>query len=795
MVRVVYQLRRGPLGLGIDVNGRNEVVKLMPNGQAAVDGLGLVGDVVEAVDGRLLQGCRLQDVMVPGQHVYELVVKRSSVPLEAAVARSFSPVPLLRCLELQVKAGPKGLGIDIEHVSSIRGLIPGGMAEQERVLLSGDLIIAVDRVTVGPQGLKPIIAPGQNLYRFMVLRPEVLVPPSTAVTGADSFVAAIEQLAIESKEATSRARAAAAEADRVYVSRAAAAAARQVGAPAEGSSRSSTQADLEGAARALDVTTINRQDGFAPSVSLVIEQASAATQGQMAGQRLDADPSNGRITAEAEPVTVTAQSLATRPRHLDAAELKCLQQDESVGSGSSERHLAIERAAQLKKLPAQLAAAKLEKLTASDAAEAEAATAVREQAESFPGGMPHGGEAVLGGKEEPRSLTTPTPAPCATSTNASSFVWSAAASVARGFLWGTNVASLATRQEPHELTSSCPQQVQPFIAAKSMLAHNPMPPDVGESSKDGRDGAEEGQIEGGGLAPPVPMKTSEPRSAAQLAVLWDIETCPLPLETGFSVSRRLEDIAGWRARIGPVTVYESTGDAYAAGRDLACGSTVKHGADSADRVGAMLTDLLMHTLDHPGTAILLITNQRSVLTAAVQLAARGFGVSVALPDGFDSGCLPSSERITLLRGLYCWPQLSPYTRSTRRVAVEDAEVTTTGKKAEHQDGPASRAVGSLAVVQEQKTASASNDAQATFATTVPYASFYTATHNSIALRISNVSTPMASAAASHCHSASDSTPLTDAEAVGSEDPIAKMIRQAQSLGDDALVAKLQAIGS
>ena len=50
---------------------------------------------------------------------------------------------------------------------------------------------------------------------------------------------------------------------------------------------------------------------------------------------------------------------------------------------------------------------------------------------------------------------------------------------------------------------------------------------------------------------------------------------------------------------------------------------------------------------------------------------------------------------------------------------------------------------------------------------------------------------MVSAAASCSHDAIRA--LT--EAVVDEDPLAKMIRQAQSLGDDALVAKLQAIGS
>jgi hypothetical protein len=821
MVRVVYQLRRGSLGLGIDVSGRNEVVKLMPNGQAAVDGLALVGDIVEAVDSRPLQGRRLQDAMVPGQRVYELIVQRNSVPLEAAVARSFSPVPLLRCLELQVSRGPKGLGIDIGNVASVRGLIPGGMAEREGVLLPGDLVIAVDRVMVGPQGLKPLIAPGRSVFRFMLLRPDVVASQTTAVIGAEQFVAAIEQLATVGEEATSRARAAVAEAERAHISRAAAAAASQSNVPPEGVNLSSVQADQENATSVSEVTEADVEDlesapgapeataadvssGVVPSFSLVIEQAAAATQkAQMAGQRLDADSKDSRTMAGAErAVTTTAQSLAARPRNLSNSELRFLQQDKFVDSASieSERHLATERAAQLEKLASQLVTAKSGKLAASDAAESKAAIALREQAEPSPSGMPQRGETKLDGKEELRSSTTPTPT--AAPTTSFPTVWGAAASAARGFLWGTNAATPAAKQESHELTSSCPQRVQPLIAVKSIsAAQNPMR--ARKRSEDERDGAEEG------LGPLVSTKlvstkTSEHRSAAQLAVLWDIETCPLPSDTDQdcdggavvsgameSVSRRWEGIAGWRARIGPVIVYGSTGDVHAATRDLAYGSTVKHGADSADRVGAMLTDLLVHVLDHPSTAILLITNQSSVLAAAVQLAARGFGVSVALPDGFDPGSLPSSERVTLLRGLYCWPQLLPYTPWTGRVTVAEA---TAGEKATHQDGrPASLMEESLVVEQEQ-TASVSNVAQTTAsAPAFPYASFRTATHTSIVLTISSVSTPTASAAASRSHGAHESAP--PAEAVVGEEPLAKMIRQAQSLGDDALVAKLQAIGS
>ena len=750
MVRVVYQLRRGPHGLGIDVSGRNEIVKLLPNGQAAMDGLALVGDIVEAVDSRPLQGRRLQDAMVPGQHVYELIVQRSSVPLEAAIARSFSPVPLLRCLELQVSRGPKGLGIDIGNVASVRGLIPGGMAEREGVTLPGDLVIAVDRVMVGPQGLKPLIAPGRSMYRLMVLRPEVVVSQTTAVIGAEPSVTAI------CEEAKSRARAAVAENERALISRAAAAAAS--GVPARGVNPSSIQADLESATQVSGVTKADAED----------------------------------LHAERAVMETAVQSLAARPRNLSDSELRCLQQDQFVDSGliESERRLATERAAQLERLAAQLSAAKSEKLAASDAAESKAvvavvreeaepsepkaAIAVREQAEAEPSPS---GETALGGKEELRGSTTPTPTLCAAPTTVSPSIWGAAASAARDFLWGTNTATPAAKQESHELTSSCPQRVQDVVAVKSVSAAAQNSMHACKGSEDERGGAKEGQMGGGPDPLVVSTKKTEQKSAAHLAVLWDIESCPRPSDSGgaidsgamASVSRRWEGIAGPRATIWPVIVYGSTGDVHAATHGLAYGSTVKQGADSADRVGTMLTDLLVHVLDYPRTAILLITNQPSVLAAAVQLAARGFGLSVALPDGFDPGSLPSSERIALLRGLYCWPQLLPYTPSTGRAA-------------------------SMVVEQEQKRASASDIAQASAsATAFPCASFRTATHNSIVVTLWNASTPTVSAAASCSHDARESVPLT--EAVVDEDPLAKMIRQAQSLGDDALVAKLLAIGS
>ena len=162
MVRLVYELRRGLRGLGIDINARNEVVGLHADGQALVDGLAQVGDILEAVDGSSLLGLRLPEAMVPGKRAYELIVQRHSVPLDAAVARTYSPVPLLRCLEVSVRRGPKGMGIDIGNVSSVRGLIPGGVAEQDGMIQQGDLIVAVDRT--------PVRAPQPSYWHPFLLR-------------------------------------------------------------------------------------------------------------------------------------------------------------------------------------------------------------------------------------------------------------------------------------------------------------------------------------------------------------------------------------------------------------------------------------------------------------------------------------------------------------------------------------------------------------------------------------------------------------------------------------------------
>ena len=87
---LVYTLRRGANGLGIDVDTTNTIVVLLPAGQASADGAAAVGDVVLGIDGVALNQRRLPAVMPPGRPEYELVV-----PLQMPVAIGGAAAPAL----------------------------------------------------------------------------------------------------------------------------------------------------------------------------------------------------------------------------------------------------------------------------------------------------------------------------------------------------------------------------------------------------------------------------------------------------------------------------------------------------------------------------------------------------------------------------------------------------------------------------------------------------------------------------------------------------------------------------
>ena len=308
---------------------------------------------------------------------------------------------------------------------------------------------------------------------------------------------------------------------------------------------------------------------------------------------------------------------------------------------------------------------------------------------------------------------------------------------------------------------------------------------------------------------PEASSSEQKGSPPPLTVLWDVDSCPLPLDPNqgkgtaggamasnlatASVSRRFESIAGWRASVGPVSVYGNfTDEGEAATRDQAfrqAGFALNHGADPAERVGAMLTALMLHVLDRPSAATLIVTDQRSVLEGAIQLATRGFGVSVALPEDFSVEWLPPKDRALLLRGLYCWPQL-------RRFPLDaDEALTALREKLEEAEDKMQSAVDAddfEAAAKQQELVQKLTEEIARKASSAP-----TPTDSSRAEGDQKETTGTATSGAGPGEVSVKQAAKPPEEAVEeeSDDPVAKMIRQARALGDTALVAKLQAIGS
>lgn len=144
-----YRLLRGPRGLGIDVDGDNTILEILPNGQAAADGLARAGDMIEAVDGRLLAGSRLVDELTRRESPsYEVTAWRSATgKMEEQVRATLGPGTRDQPLQLErvtVRRGQSGLGIDIGDLSRVVGLVPGSMAETDELIFPGDVIVGVD---------------------------------------------------------------------------------------------------------------------------------------------------------------------------------------------------------------------------------------------------------------------------------------------------------------------------------------------------------------------------------------------------------------------------------------------------------------------------------------------------------------------------------------------------------------------------------------------------------------------------------------------------------------------------
>ena len=675
MVRLVYALRRGPRGLGLDIDSTNRIVDVSAGGQAAADGLVQVGDQIVAVDGMDLLERRMVDVVRPGQNAYEVVVERASASLEARKARAFPSVSLLRLLEVTVRRGPKGMGIDIGNVSSVRGLTPGGLAEQDGLVQPGDMIIAVDRAPVAAQGLKPMIVATQAAYRFMLLRPE----SSSALLMQhveQSRSAAMAQLASINEAATRRAVATAAEAERAHVvSDSSACAADLLGSMPTGSNPFDPPAGAPVPSQAgheashattgqMDVPSSAAERRPLASFTLVHEQAAAAAvEAQEAARRLHpAPPKHGQVSSTA-PLSTTAESLAARPRSLAPAELSLLQQE--TPAPPEHKHSAADALPDARSKPSG---------PRSSSAQAVAKTT---PSTALAGWDPIGAAAAL-------------------------FLGTAEIKQTQKSR-GTEPSDAAAEQQR---SSQDPQQplagrtahdgARPLIAGvalKSISQAHLRGEEDGESESDCSDGEGKDKDEDAKGKPadaqashasapsgPTSQKELQPVASLQeskeLRVFWDIETCPLPSDqestaasAAAGMHHRLKSISTG-GRLLDVSVYGSFTDHGSGAREQAllnAGMVPVHCAAPPARsspASAMLTDMMLHAFDQgPGAAILLVTTHREVFHAATQLAARAFQVSVAIPAGFDRSWLPSADRLSALHGVYCWPELWPYSGS------------------------------------------------------------------------------------------------------------------------------------
>ncbi|GAB2268599.1 hypothetical protein Dimus_003554 [Dionaea muscipula] len=157
---------------------------------------------------------------------------------------------------------------------------------------------------------------------------------------------------------------------------------------------------------------------------------------------------------------------------------------------------------------------------------------------------------------------------------------------------------------------------------------------------------------------------SQTSSEGPVAILWDIENCPVPNDV------RPEDVAGnirMALRVHPVikgavTMFSAYGDFHAFPRRLreGCQRTgvklidVPNGRkDAADK--AILVDMFLFALDHrPPSSIMLISGDVDFGPALHILGQRGYTVILAIPSGgYVCSALSSAGRF-----VWDWPSVA-----------------------------------------------------------------------------------------------------------------------------------------
>ncbi|KAJ4973105.1 hypothetical protein NE237_006279 [Protea cynaroides] len=168
------------------------------------------------------------------------------------------------------------------------------------------------------------------------------------------------------------------------------------------------------------------------------------------------------------------------------------------------------------------------------------------------------------------------------------------------------------------------------------------------------------------LGPPQPLSNQQSRTSLQgpVAILWDIENCPVPSDV------RPEDVAGnirMALRVHPViegavTTFAAYGDFNAFPRRLreGCQRTgvklvdVPNGRkDAADK--AILVDMFLFALDNtPPSSIMLISGDVDFAPALHILGQRGYTVILVIPAGVGvSSALSNAGRF-----VWDWPSVA-----------------------------------------------------------------------------------------------------------------------------------------
>ena len=178
-IRLTCTARRGPDGMGIDARS-GLIVALVPGGTAEEDGLMAVGDTIVAVDGVVLAGQKLGNLLPSEAGAScELTLTRTDETFAQQLqCLGLPPHSTYALLRFQVRRSvADGLGV------AMQAALVREVAAATSELRVGDVVLAVDGETLGPgRQLHSVLEAGRLVYTFVVARQRV--PETTDVSDA-----------------------------------------------------------------------------------------------------------------------------------------------------------------------------------------------------------------------------------------------------------------------------------------------------------------------------------------------------------------------------------------------------------------------------------------------------------------------------------------------------------------------------------------------------------------------------------------------------------------------------------